>query len=110
MHPQKEARRDGCTSQTGGSKVHASNKNVSKFGETISSFVVASHPLNKRESLRSELIERHGRTVIRIGRWKADRGGVLHPAGVGLECSVDHIDGLAAMLVATKQRLAQGGS
>lgn len=69
----------------------------------------AVYRINKRESLRSELIERHGKLVFRVGRWRTDESGALHPAGLGIECSADHIDGFAAMLTATKQRLAQGG-
>jgi hypothetical protein len=44
-----------------------------------------------------------------FGRWKSDSEGALRPAGVGIECGAEHIDGFAAMLAATKRRLAQGG-
>jgi hypothetical protein len=72
---------------------------------TMDRLLFVTHPLNKRESLRSELFVRQGRTVIRIGRWKADGAGALRPAGVGLECSADHIDGLREMLAAIKKQL-----
>ena len=85
------------------------DKPESKSPPTKNQGFVAVHAANARESFRTELLERHGRRVIRIGRWKPGRDGALHPAGVGIECSVDHIDGIAAMLTATKQRLAQEG-
>jgi hypothetical protein len=55
--------------------------------------------INARESLRFELIERFGRTVVRISRWKADARGVLSQAGPQIEFAERHATGVSAMLL-----------
>ena len=63
--------------------------------------------INTRESLCFELIERHGRTVFRYGRCKADALGGPRPAGAGVECSAEHIDGIAATIASVQRHLRQ---
>ncbi len=105
MQPKEKGR---CESDPIPNAIVRQDSSESKSDTRKEQVFSAVHPLNKRESLRSELIERHGRTVVRVGRWKSNPDGNVRPAGVGIECSADHIDGFAAMLTATKQHLAKG--
>lgn len=78
-------------------------------GDGSKAITLAGYQINRRECWRSELLQRCGRNVVRIGRWRADQSGALHPAGVGIECSANHFDGFAAMLTAARHHLAKGG-
>jgi hypothetical protein len=61
------------------------------------SIIVSEFTLNPHESFRAEIIDRQGKTIVAIGRWKISSAGAKR-TGVAFEFAAHRIPGIAKII------------
>ena len=61
------------------------------------SIIVSEFTLNPHESFRAEFIDRQGKTIVAIGRWKMSSAGAKR-TGVAFEFAAHRIPGMAKII------------
>jgi hypothetical protein len=69
------------------------------------SIVVSEFPLNRYESFRAEIIDRRGRAIVAISRWKTSSAGSKR-TGVAFEFAAHRIAGMAKIISDLQRVLA----
>jgi len=93
----------------GRSVIHMSNSRGAITGavslaNTQAAIVVSEFPLNSHESFRAEIIDRQGRSIVAISRWKMSPAGNPKRAGTPFEFAAHRTNGVAK-IVAELQRV-----
>jgi hypothetical protein len=69
------------------------------------SIVVSEFPLNRYESFRAEIIDRRGKAIVAISRWKTSSAGSKR-TGVAFEFAAHRIAGMAKIISDLQRVLA----
>ena len=64
---------------------------------TIQPRFVAEYEINHLDVIRAEIVERHGKPIVAIGRWKRSPTGDK-PSGQSFEFGAHRIEGVAEVL------------
>jgi hypothetical protein len=83
---------------------HGTSIGAEPIGVTQLPIVIAEFFLNRHESFRAEIVERRGKTIVVIGRWK-NLSVLPRRAGATIEFSAHRTAGIAKLLSDLQRRL-----
>jgi len=83
---------------------HGTSIGAEPVGVTQAHLVIAECFLNRHESFRAEIIERRGKTIVVISRWK-NLSGLPRRTGATIEFAAHRTAGIAKLLSDLQRRL-----